>query len=216
VDNARLAQAEGVDVFCVGVELNSMERYTDSWQALIARVRQVFTGQIAFSQSTHHYLRGDNLYSSETRFERNVGTFWDACDVIEMNCYPFGLQDLPVDQELGALVEDFVKTWATAVEYYRSRYPGKALVFGEIGTNYANGTTRYGTGGGVIPETMDVQEYVDTWASYLIGAQALGVDGFTAWVVRITPKEQRQQWLRPSEYAANYSHAIKTLASFLK
>jgi hypothetical protein len=209
VEQAKLAQEEQVESLCVSVELNSMERYAANWRELIARVRQVFSGRVTISQSTHWYLEWGSMASQ-------AGSFWDACDTIEMNCYPTGDGSQSVDQRLSTLIEGFVRKWAPAVEYFKRQYPGKPLLFGEIGTTYADGTARYDPGSSAVTDRMDIQEYVDIWASYLIGAQVLGIDGLSVWCVRISPDYQRQQWLRASEYAANYSHAIKTLASFLK
>jgi hypothetical protein len=209
VEQARLAQDEQVDSLCVSVELNSMEKYAANWRELIARVRAVFSGKVTISQSTLFYLDWNDLASL-------AGSFWDACDTIEMNCYPTGDESQSVDQHLSTLTEGFVRKWAPAVEYFRGKYPGKPLLFGEIGTQYADGVARYDPGNSALTDRMDIQEYVDIWASYLIGAQVLGIDGLSAWCVRISPDYQRQQWLTAVEYAANYSHAIKTLASFLR
>ena len=63
-------------------------------------------------------------------------------------------------------------------------------------------------------DRMDIQEYVDIWASYLIGAQLLGIDGLGAWVVRIaSPWKQEPGW---NEFALNYSQALDVLTSFVK
>ena len=46
---ARLGEEEHLDSFCLGVELNSMERYTERWKSLASEVRAVFSGKLAFS-----------------------------------------------------------------------------------------------------------------------------------------------------------------------
>jgi len=217
LEMAQLAEEESVEVFCVAVELNSMEKYAEAWTALIRDVRGVFSGLVTFSESTHHYLHGFNTYSDESRFSNNVGDFWDACDAIEMNCYPLYPRPgdaVTLDPRMGDLAEGFVETWARAFAYYREHYPGKPLWFGEIGTSYRDGTATYGTGEGRNPDVMDIQEFADTWAAYLLGCSVLQADGFAVWAVRVTPEED---WmLRPGEFAVNYTHVIELLSALIK
>ena len=163
-----------------------MEKYSSKWRDLISRVRAVFSGKVAISQSTNWYLEWGPISAQ-------AGSFWDACDVIEMNCYPNGDKTQSVDQKLSTLVEGFIRKWGPAAQSHRSRYPGKTLLFGEIGTQYVNGAAQ--TRAGLSPARIDIQEYVDIWASYLIGIQVLRVDGLGAWVVRIaSPWKQEPGW----------------------
>lgn len=48
---ASLAQSSGADTFIIGVELNSMEKYTTSWKKLIGEVRKLFAGRLSYSSN---------------------------------------------------------------------------------------------------------------------------------------------------------------------
>jgi hypothetical protein len=89
---AAIAEANGARVFNPLTEMNSLEPYVQETQDLLNRLDLVFSGRLAVEESTNHYLWGFNMYNSETRFEANVGRFWDWEDttgvplLIEMSC----------------------------------------------------------------------------------------------------------------------------------
>ncbi|WP_416812020.1 glycoside hydrolase family 113 [Demequina sp.] len=72
VHYARIAQAEGVEMFCVGCEMVQTDRRADQWRAVIAAVREVYTGLVT--------------YNCDKYQETNV-TWWDAVDVISSSGY---------------------------------------------------------------------------------------------------------------------------------
>ncbi len=215
---ARLGEEEHLDTFCLGVELNSMERYTEQWKSLAAAVRAVFSGRLSFSESTHHYLAGFNTYNGETAFTKNVGRFWDSLDIIGMNYWPVHAGRLLEDRKdarLSVMVVNFITLWSQAVEYYRSRYPGKSLVFEEMGIYEFDGAaSTYASGAWVTPPeaVSDHQEFADMWAAYVVGAEYLGVDGMTFWTFELDPQHGRL-WL--GTHQINMTPAIWTISAIL-
>ena len=69
---AQMAQRHDAVLFSVGSELLSMETKDARWRALIAKVREVYTGQLTYSSNWDHF---------------EVPTFWDAVDVVGMTAY---------------------------------------------------------------------------------------------------------------------------------
>lgn len=69
---AQLCAELNVDLYSVGSELSSMERYTDFWLALIRDVRQIYAGKLIYSSNWDHYIHPD---------------FWTALDFIGVSAY---------------------------------------------------------------------------------------------------------------------------------
>lgn len=191
---AALAEREGAKRFGLGVELNSLEHYTERWRELADSLRSVFHGELTFAQCAAVYLAGYNTYNGETRFEKNVGTFWNALDLVEVNMWPGAggsmVLEVQRDQRFSVLLGNLVRFWAPAFYYYRSQYPTLPVCFGELGTFDYDGalTTDDFYGAWRLPGAkLDHQEYVDTWAAYLCMATALDADGLAAWTVALAP-----------------------------
>lgn len=72
VHYARIAQAEGVELFSVGCEMVQTDRRADEWRAVVAAVREVYSGIVT--------------YNCDKYQESNV-TWWDAVDVISSSGY---------------------------------------------------------------------------------------------------------------------------------
>lgn len=72
VHYAELAEAEGAEVFCVGCEMVQTDRRADEWRAVVAAVREVYSGVVT--------------YNCDKYQESNV-TWWDAVDVISSSGY---------------------------------------------------------------------------------------------------------------------------------
>nr|WP_291380302.1 1,4-beta-xylanase [Demequina sp.] len=72
VHYAALAEAEGAEVFCVGCEMVQADRRADEWRALVAAVREVYSGAVT--------------YNCDKYQESNV-MWWDAVDVISSSGY---------------------------------------------------------------------------------------------------------------------------------
>jgi len=69
---ARLAERTKTEVFIVGSELISTERYEKRWRKVIAAVRKEYGGLLSYSSNWDHY---------------EVVKFWDALDMVGMTVY---------------------------------------------------------------------------------------------------------------------------------
>jgi hypothetical protein len=69
---AQLAQEEHVEIYCLGCEMNSTEKFEDQWRKLIADVRKVYTGLLTYN--VNHDSEG-NVH------------WWDAVDFISVSAY---------------------------------------------------------------------------------------------------------------------------------
>jgi hypothetical protein len=110
---ATLAETGHADAIAVGTELNSMEKYTDSWRDLIGKVRSVFHGKLTYSA--------------------NAGVApkmpWDALDFVSINAF-FELQS-PNDASVEQMINSWQK-WIPSIDR-RIKEIGKEAVFSEIG-----------------------------------------------------------------------------------
>ena len=147
---ARLADAEGVELLCVGSELSSMEQEGAQWRRLIAEVRRVYDGRLTYSANWDHY--------------RDV-SFWPEVDYIGLSgYYTLSAQLHPRYAQLAAgwaQIRDELTEW--------SRKLDRRLLFTEIGyasrSNAALAPWDYTTG--AYPD-LELQElcyraFVDTW-----------------------------------------------------
>jgi len=189
IDLARIAAAERASVFYAAVELDSMERYAAQWRALAADIRTVFSGQVTLVESTGWFLGAENC--NEGRLTDLVGQFWDAFDFIAVDHWPNACLRLETqtDQRFSVVAERFFNQWRRAFDYYRAKYPGKRIEFGEIGTYNVDGVLLNGGDEDMSTSpaySQDLQEMSDAWAALLIGASALGADGITVWTQSLT------------------------------
>lgn len=84
VHYARIAQAEGVEMFCIGCEMVQTDRRSEEWRAVVAAVRAEYDGVVT--------------YNCDKYQETNV-TWWDAVDVISSSgYYPQGDWDGQLDR----------------------------------------------------------------------------------------------------------------------
>ena len=72
VDQARFAEARGIRLFAVGVELEGTTHREREWRALISEVRRVYSGRILYAAN---WDRLDRV------------PFWDAVDAIGVHAY---------------------------------------------------------------------------------------------------------------------------------
>ncbi len=88
VDQARFAERHGVELFAVGIEYESTMHRERDWRAVIAAVREVYSGRITYAANW------DGL--------RRV-PFWDAVDVLGVHAYfPLADEDWPSAEALEA------------------------------------------------------------------------------------------------------------------
>ena len=197
---AGIAAEEGAEHFSPFTEMDSLYQYGQQMEHMLDRIDAVFGASLGIEQSTNHYLSGDSLYSESLQDPLSIfatSTFWDWRATtgeplwIEMSCWDFEYDDSP-DQSLAGCVERFFRYWRPAVQYYRTNYPSNPLLLGETGVRNYDGAVMSGqwyanaVASGELE--LDDQECADVWATILIGAQALGIDGLSAWNYLIWPE----------------------------
>ncbi len=115
VDQARFAESAGVRLFAVGVELEGTTAREAEWRAILAAVRQVYSGELTYSANW------DTL---------DEVPFWDALDTLGVQFYfPLATVDQPASESLEA-------AWDGPLETLRRlsrRHGGKPVVLAEIG-----------------------------------------------------------------------------------
>jgi len=114
LEMARAAAEARADVFMVGSELVTTERYTDEWRRIVREARQVFDGRLAYSANWDHY--------------RDI-EFWDDLDLIGMTTY-YKLADQP-DPSLETLVQSWQPIRKNILAWQRKK--SRPLIFTEVG-----------------------------------------------------------------------------------
>ncbi|MBZ6076063.1 glycoside hydrolase family 113 [Microvirga puerhi] len=171
VEYAKVAQAAGAEMICVGTEMNSMidptkvcsdgQTYTQKWAEIINAVRAVYSGKVTYA-ATYDTVQ-------------KVG-FWDKVDFIGVDAYiPSSLVNDPtVDQIVDAWVKPHFDPWIrdtlhggkSVVDYYKalSEQYGKQVIFTEVGYKSMDGANKDpGVFGG--SGTYDPQEQVDAYTA---------------------------------------------------
>jgi hypothetical protein len=113
---ALLAEAHGVEQFCVGTELSGTEGHTSEWRAVIAGVREVYGGPITYASN----------WGDETGL-----AWWDAVDFIGVDAYyPLAEGADPTLEELKAawephhtLLGDLAESWDKTNLFTEIGYP---------------------------------------------------------------------------------------------
>jgi hypothetical protein len=121
---ARLAQDSGFEAFAVGTELGKTTGHTAAWKRLIARVREVFHGQLTYCAN----------WNGEAE---NVG-FWDDLDFIGVQAYyPLATTDDPNKAEIE-------RAWAPIAAELQAlaKRTGKPVVFTEVGFKSHTGSLK--------------------------------------------------------------------------
>lgn len=115
LETAKIAQAEGVELFCIGTEFkiasNTREKY---WRDLAKKVRQIYSGPITYAANWDEYpgIR-----------------FWDALDYIGLDAY-FPLVDAQTPTP-----DAIQKAWTPTAKKLKllSKVYGKQILFTEFG-----------------------------------------------------------------------------------
>lgn len=114
---AQLAEAEHVELFCVGLEFSHAEKFADRWRKIIGAVRGVYHGKITYGANWNEY--------------ENV-KFWDAVDYIGVLAY------FPLTKSTNPSKDEIEAAWTARcreLEKFSARHGGKRFVFTEIGYN---------------------------------------------------------------------------------
>jgi len=150
---AKIAAVNHVEIFSVGSELVSTERYTDRWRSVIREVRKVYSGKLTYSANWDHY---------------KVVEYWDDLDLVGMTSY-YKLADEPVPT-----LDTLMREWAPIKEgilLWQSRI-GKPLLFTEVGWCSQEGTAiepwnyyykQKATEGGLEEQRRCYRAFMDTW-----------------------------------------------------
>lgn len=81
---ARIAEAEGCEMLCIGCEMVRADGQEAHWRALIAKVREVYSGLITYNCD---------------KYQEDRVTWWDAVDVISSSgYYPVDTWDAQLDR----------------------------------------------------------------------------------------------------------------------
>ncbi|MEE8277445.1 MAG: hypothetical protein V3R89_01820 [Thermoanaerobaculia bacterium] len=117
VDQARFAQAAGVQLLAVGVEYDKTAGRESEWRQIIAAVRQVYQGKITYAANWDSLQRVP---------------FWDAVDLIGVHAY------FPLAEDANPDRETLWKGWdrhLIRLKDLSTRQGGKRVLFAEIGYN---------------------------------------------------------------------------------
>jgi hypothetical protein len=133
VHYAKIAEEKQVPVLCLGCEMNSTEEFEGKWRALIAKVREVYHGQITY----------DVNHGNEEKVK-----WLDALDFISISAYypipgPDGqLIETPTDKTTS--VEEIRAALAPVKEHLAkvSAKWGKPILFIEAGVTAVRGCAR--------------------------------------------------------------------------
>lgn len=118
----KLTEELKVDAFCIGLELNSMQKYTKKWVDIIKNVRKEFNGKITYCANWDAY--------KDTYFVDNL-------DYLSISAY-FPLRK----PEEKSSLEGLINSWKNIGEEllnFKKKYK-KEIVFGEIGYRSAEGS----------------------------------------------------------------------------
>jgi hypothetical protein len=111
---ATAAEAGHVDVFLVGSELVSTERYKEEWLHTIADARHIYHGLLSYSANWDHYQKIP---------------FWDHLDIISTNSY------YKLGENKDVSVDEIVSRWRAIqkdlLPWIRSQH--KPYMFTEVG-----------------------------------------------------------------------------------
>jgi len=120
---ALLAEINGFDSFCIGVEFAKATLAKEKeWRELIKQIRGIYSGPLTYAANWG------------TEFEQLK--FWDALDFIGLNCYyPLSKQEQPTKRDLKNGFENVVRK----IEKVTNKF-NKPLVFTEIGFRSVDGT----------------------------------------------------------------------------
>lgn len=115
LDYAKLAEKEGIEIFCIGTELEKfIEHRPKYWRELISEVRIVYKGKLTYAANWDEYKRVP---------------FWDMLDFIGIDAY------FPISESKTPTLEESINAWGpwkTELEAF-SNEANKKILFAEYG-----------------------------------------------------------------------------------
>lgn len=123
LDYARFASANRVEILDVGTELTSMQPFVAEWQALIAQVRPIYSGQLTYSANWS---------------EPSV-PFGSSLDFVGIDAF------FPLDAAANESVAQLVTAWQAWLPKVGAlaRETGKPIVVTELGTTAENASYQH-------------------------------------------------------------------------
>lgn len=121
---AQLAQAEGVEMLSVGVELEGTTIREADWRKIISQVRELYSGSLVYAA---------NHGGEEVRIK-----FWDALDYIGVDAY------YPLTAKMDPTLEELEAAWKPHLSQLQSlsTHWGRSIIFTEIGYRSLDGANR--------------------------------------------------------------------------
>lgn len=143
---ADLAEANGVEQFCVGTELEGTVAQEMAW-------REAITG----TDGVRQHFSGDLVYAANWTYENTVG-FWDALDMIGIDAY------YTLTNKTDPTVEELKMGWTRPISFLRelSETWDKPIIFTEIGYRSVDGAAMHPWEYGTNP-AIDLQEQADAY-----------------------------------------------------
>ena len=121
---AKLAQAEGVELFSVGSELGSLEEKAEFWTPLIQKIRKHYRGKLLYSANWDHY---------------RYPVFWDQLDYIALTSY------FELAQNYNPDYQELLQNWQRRkkeILQFQKKYSQK-IIFSEVGYPSLDGSAKY-------------------------------------------------------------------------
>lgn len=115
LDYAELAETDGIEVFCIGTELETfIAQRPEYWRKLISEIREVYSGKLTYAANWDEYKRVP---------------FWDILDFIGIDAYfPISESKTPSLEE----TKEGWQQWKTALKAF-SHKASKKILFTEYG-----------------------------------------------------------------------------------
>ena len=160
---AQIAQATGVEILCIGTELESMVIESDhsNWIEIINEIKQIYSGQLIYAANWDGY--------HEVPY-----WLWDRMDILGIDAY------FPLSNELDPSLEDIITgwsdfcfsesslcysdnndeechNWTNEIESWQATI-GKPVVFTEIGYQSADGSAATPWDASGTTPNMELQE----------------------------------------------------------
>lgn len=120
LDFAKVAEAEKVEIFCIGTELEKfIEHRPEYWRTLITEIKKVYNGKLTYAANWDEYKRVP---------------FWDALDYIGVDAY------FPVSESKTPTVEEIANGWQRWKDELKaiSEKENKKILFTEYGYRSVN------------------------------------------------------------------------------
>ncbi len=189
---AQLAQAYGVEQFCVGVELEGTAGQESQWRQTIAAVRAVYSGPLTYSAN----------FDGLDRVK-----YWNALDLIGVDAY-FGLTN-----KASPTVSELKAGWQPHIAALQalSQQWNKPVIFTEIGYRSVDGTN-IAPWDWIADGPVDLQEQMDCYqALFESFLNITWMKGVFMWAWGTDPN---QGGPTDTYYSPYHKPALNTLSSY--